>query len=94
MQVLVRAHVGILHHVLGFAVVVEYGARRAIDAQIVAAHEDLEQALFSGANASDDLLVRQRYRQGWDGFRGDSVGFFHHHEMSAGLPGSRGKIDF
>ncbi len=79
MQVFVRAHVGILHHVLGFAVVVDDGARRAIDAQIVAAHEDLEQPLLAGANARDDLLVRQRYREGWDGFRGDSVGCFHSH---------------
>src|SRR5205807_10000251 len=57
-QVLVRTRVGILHHVLGLVVIVEDGARRAIDMPLVAAPEDLEQALFAGANARAPFLQR------------------------------------
>jgi hypothetical protein len=60
-QMLVRTHVGILHHILGFAVVVEEGACRTIDTRIVAMHEEFEQLPFTRANARNDLLVGQRH---------------------------------
>ena len=51
-QVLVRAHEGVLHHVFGFAVVAQDGPGRAVHARVVAPHQLLEQRQLSGADPS------------------------------------------
>ena len=66
-EMLVRAHVGVLHHVFGFVIVPGDGARRAVDASVVPAHERLEQAPFSRDDPRDDVLVGQSRRRGGGG---------------------------
>src|SRR4029077_4390876 len=58
-QMLVRTDVCILHHVLRFLVAAGDGSDRAIDALVVAPHDDLEEPVGSGTDARDDVLVGQ-----------------------------------
>src|SRR5205814_1882261 len=56
-EVLVGAHVGVLHDVFRLGVVAEDGAGHAVKALVVAAHEDLIERGVSGLDAVDDLVV-------------------------------------
>ena len=64
-EVLVGADVGVLHDVFGFAVVVEDGASDAVEALVVAAHEDLVERGLSCADAVDDLFVGEAFGLGF-----------------------------
>jgi hypothetical protein len=52
-----RARVGLLHHVLGLAVVLHDGPRRSKQPLIVATHDVLEQCRFAGQDAADERIV-------------------------------------
>jgi hypothetical protein len=58
-EVLVGADVGVLHDVLGLGVVAEDGAGHAVEALVVAAHEDLIESGVSSFDAIDDLVVSE-----------------------------------
>ena len=56
-QMLVGPDPGFLGDLLGLVVVRQDRARQAVDALVVAAHEDLEELGVARADSSDDLLV-------------------------------------
>ena len=58
-QMRVRVQIRLLHHVLGLVIVAQHGPHGAIDALVVAAHQDLEERSVAGDDALDDLFVRQ-----------------------------------
>ena len=60
-EVLVGADVGVLHDVLGFAVVVKDGAGDAVEALIVAPHEDLVERGLSCTDAVHHLFVGEAF---------------------------------
>jgi hypothetical protein len=60
-EMLVGADVGVLHDVLSFAVVVEDGAGDAVEALVVAAHEDLVKCGLSCADAVDHLFIGEAF---------------------------------
>src|SRR5205085_2728403 len=53
-------HVRLLHHVLGLAIVTQDGARRPVDAFVVATHQHFEERRLASENLGDHLLVGQR----------------------------------
>jgi hypothetical protein len=57
-EVRIRIHVRFLHHVLGLALVADDGARGAIDAFVMAPHQDLEDRRVAIEDPRHDLLVR------------------------------------
>ena len=60
-EVRVGANVGVLHDVFGFGVAVQNGSGDAIEALVVAAHDDLVQGGFSRPDAVDDLFVCEAF---------------------------------
>src|SRR6266481_8164171 len=65
MQVREGTHVGLLHDVLGLAVVAQDGARRAVEALVVTAHDDLEERRLAAAHARHDLLIGEPADPRW-----------------------------
>src|SRR5579864_1114278 len=61
------ADVSLLHHVFAFGVVAQDGAGGAVDALVMAAHQDLKQVALAGEHARHDLLVGQWAQRGWFG---------------------------
>ena len=53
----VGTHIGVLHHILGLAVVAHDRPCRTVQAPIVAAHDHLEECQIAPAHALDDVLV-------------------------------------
>ena len=58
-----RVDVRLLHHVFGFGLVADDGARDAVHALVVPAHQDFEQRSVAAAYAVDDLRVSGRGRK-------------------------------
>lgn len=56
-EVLVSPDVGVLHDVFGLAIIVQDGAGDAVEALVVATHDDFVKRTFSGEDAMDDLFV-------------------------------------
>jgi hypothetical protein len=57
--VLIGADVGGLHDVLGLRIVASDGAGGAVEALVVAAHDDLKERGFAGEHAADDLFIAE-----------------------------------
>ena len=57
--------VGLLQDVLGFGVVTQDGTRRAVEALVVTAHDDLEERRLAAAHARHDLLVGEPADPRW-----------------------------
>jgi len=51
--------VRLLHYVFDFGFVTDNGARRTVDALVVASHQDLEERPVAGLNPPDDLRIGQ-----------------------------------
>jgi hypothetical protein len=60
--VLVSANVGVLHYVFRLGIVVQDGARDAVEALVVPAHDDLVERSLSPTNAARNLLVGKAFR--------------------------------
>jgi hypothetical protein len=54
-----RVDVGLLHHVFRLGLVLHDGASRAVDALIMAPHQDLEQRGLATAHPGDDFRVAE-----------------------------------
>ena len=59
---MIGANVGVLHDVFGFDVAVQNGPGDAVEALVVAAHDDLVERSFSRPDAVDHLFVCQALR--------------------------------
>jgi len=77
-QVDVGIDVGLLHHVLGLAIVARDRARRAIEPLVVAAHEQLEHRGVAVEDRLDDILVALPAALGRKDGSLDRCGELHH----------------
>jgi hypothetical protein len=58
-QMFVRAHVGVLHYVLSFAIIAQNSPSYAVEALVVAAHDDFEHARFTRQHSGHNFFVTQ-----------------------------------
>ena len=63
MQMLIRVQIRLLHHVLDSVVGAQDRTHGAIDALIVAAHENLEKSRIAADDPRDDLFVADLFLQ-------------------------------
>ena len=58
-EMLVRAHVGVLHYVLSFAIIAQNGPCYAVEALVVTAHDDFKHGRLTREHADHDFFVTQ-----------------------------------
>src|ERR1039457_2027058 len=58
-ETLVRAHVGVLHYVLSLAIIAQNSPSHAVDALVLAAHDDFKHPRLTRQHSGHNLFVTQ-----------------------------------